>query len=55
MEIINHRQQMLDAIESNGIGNNNFATIVISKGSVEGNISILKKFGRYKVNFFFFS
>ena len=34
MEIVNHRQRMLDATESNAKGNNNFATKVISAKNV---------------------
>ena len=51
MEIINHRQKMLDAMESNAKGNDNFATNVISTENVE------KKCERSKMeesNLFFF-
>ena len=34
MEIINHRQKMLDAMESNTKGNDNFATKAISTENV---------------------
>ena len=35
MEIINHRRQMLDSMESSAKGNNNFAAKVISTETVE--------------------
>ena len=35
MEIVNHIHKMLDAMESNAKGNDNFATYVISTENVE--------------------
>ena len=35
MEIVNHTRKMLDAMESNAKGNDNFATKVISMENVE--------------------
>ena len=49
MEIVNHRRKMLDAMESNAKGNDNFAIKVISTENVQGeNYSFLKKYGRSK-------
>ena len=42
MEIVNHRQKMLDTTESNAKGNDNFATKAISAENVP------KKCGRSK-------
>ena len=39
----NHRRKMLDAIESNAKGNDNFAIKVISTENVEGKSYIFKK------------
>ena len=39
MEIVNHRRQILDAIESNAKGNDNFATKVKRTENVEGKSS----------------
>ena len=36
MEIANHRRKMLDAMESNAKGNDNFVIRVISTENVEG-------------------
>ena len=38
MEIVNHRQKMLDAAECNAKGNGNFATKVISMDNEEKNL-----------------
>ena len=43
MKTVNLRQKMLDAMESNAKGNDNFAIKVISTGNVEGKSSIFKK------------
>ena len=43
MEIVNHRWKMLEAMESNATGNDNFAVKVISTENVEGKSSIKKK------------
>ena len=43
MEIVNHRQNRLEAMESNAQGNDNFAIKVISTENVEGKSSIFKK------------
>ena len=43
MEIVNRRRKMLDAMESNANGNDNFSVKVISTENVEGKISIKKK------------
>ena len=48
MEIVNHRRKMLDAMESNSKGNDNFATKLIRMENVEGKSSSLKKYGRSK-------
>ena len=40
MEIIYHRQKMLDAMKSNAKGNGNFAVKVMNKENVEGKSSI---------------
>ena len=39
MEIVDHRRKMLDDMESNGKGNHNFATKLISMKNVEGKSS----------------
>ena len=36
MEIVNHRRKILDAMESNAEGNDNFAIKVISRENAEG-------------------
>ena len=36
MEIVNHRRKMLDAMESNAKGKDNFAIKIISMENVEG-------------------
>ena len=43
MEIVNHRQNRLEAMESNAQGHDNFAIKVISTENVEGKSSIFKK------------
>ena len=43
MEIVNDRRKMLDAMESNAKGNDNFAIKLISTENVEGKSSIKKK------------
>ena len=43
MEIVNRRRKMLDAMESNANGNDNFSVKVISTENVEGKSSIKKK------------
>ena len=43
MEIVNHRRQTLNAIESNAKGNDNFAPKVISTKNAAGKNSSLKK------------
>ena len=43
MEVVNHRRKMLDAMESNAKGNDNFAIKLISTENVEGKSSIKKK------------
>ena len=43
MEIVNHRRKMLDAMESNAKGNDNFAIKVISTENVDGKTYIFKK------------
>ena len=49
MEIVNHRQKMLDAMESNAKGNDNFVIKVISTVNVDGKSYIKrKKNGRSK-------
>ena len=48
MEIVNHRRKMLDTMESNAKGNDNFAIKVISTEKVEGKSSIKKKIMRKK-------
>ena len=42
MEVVNHRRKMLDAMESNAKGNDNFAIKLISTENVEGKSSIKK-------------
>ena len=51
MEIINHRQKMLDAMESNTKGNDNFATKAISTENVGKNVKEV----RIKNQTYFFS
>ena len=48
MEIVNHRRKMLDAMESNFKGNDNFAIKVVSAEKLEGKSSIKKKIMRKK-------
>ena len=49
MEIVNHRQKMLDAMESNAKGNDNFVIKVINTVNVDGKSYIKrKKNGRSK-------
>ena len=43
MEVVNHRRKMLDAMESNAKGNDNFAIKLISTENVERKSSIKKK------------
>ena len=43
MEMVNHRRKMLDAMESNAKGNDNFAIKVISTENVDGKSYIKKK------------
>ena len=43
MEIVNDRRKMLDAMESNAKGNDNFAIKVINTENVEGKSYIFKK------------
>ena len=43
MEIVNHRRKMLDAMESNAKGNDNFAIKVISTENVDGKSYIFLK------------
>ena len=43
MEIVHHRQEILNAMESNASGNNNFVIKVISKENVKGKAPLLKK------------
>ena len=43
MEIANHRRKMLNAMESNAKGNNNFATKVISTENVVKNVEEVKR------------
>ena len=43
MEIVNHRQKILDAMESNAKGNDNFAIKVISMVNVDGKSHIFFK------------
>ena len=43
MEIVNQRRKVLDAMETNAKGNDNFAIKVISSENVEGKSSIKKK------------
>ena len=43
MEFVNHRRKMLDAMESNAKGNDDFATKVISTENTEGKIFSLNK------------
>ena len=49
MKVVNHRRKMLDAVESNANGNDNFAIKMVSTENVEGKSYILKKkYGRSK-------
>ena len=50
MEIVNHIHKMLDAMESNAKGNDNFATYVISTENVEKNV---KEVTRKNQTYFF--
>ena len=43
MEIVNHRRKMLDAMESNAKGKDNFAIKIISMENVEGKSYIFFK------------
>ena len=43
MEIVNYRRKMLDAMESNAKGNDNFAIKVISTENVDGKSYIFLK------------
>ena len=43
MEIVDHRRKMLDAMESNAKGNDNFAIKVISTENVDGKSYIFLK------------
>ena len=59
MEIVRNRRKMLDAMESNAKGNDNFAIKVISTTNVEGKSYIFKiKYERSKKkesNFLYFA
>ena len=48
MEIVNHRRQMLDAMESNAKGNDNFAAKVINTKTLERNSSLKRKVGEVR-------
>ena len=49
MKVVNHRRKMLDAVESNANGNDNFAIKMVSTENVEGKSYIFKKkYGRSK-------
>ena len=43
MEIVNHRRRILDVMESDAKGNDNFATTVISTKTVEKNIGEVRR------------
>ena len=43
MEIVNHRQKVLDATESNAKGNDDFATKVISLENVEKKVEEVRR------------
>lgn len=48
MGIVNHRRQMLDAMESNAKGNDNFAAKVINTKTLERNSSLKRKVGEVR-------
>ena len=51
MEIVNHKQKMLDATESNAKGSDDFATKVISTENVEKNMEEVRR--KNQTSFFF--
>ena len=48
MGIVNHRRQMLDPMESNAKGNDNFAAKVINTKTLERNSSLKRKVGEVR-------
>ena len=48
MGIVNHRRQMLNAMESNAQGNDNFSAKVISTKTVKRNSSLKRKVGEVR-------
>ena len=48
MGIVNHRRQMLEAMESNAKGNDNFAAKVINTKTLERNSSLKRKVGEVR-------